>query len=124
MPNHIHLLWTALNDSEASKNEEALLKFTAHEFKKYLVKNNPGELNNFLSTQHDRAYHFRERRSRTIDVASDKIAVQKLEYMHNNPLQEKWKLATLPENYLYSTAKYYLLNENSYDFITHYKHGV
>lgn len=120
MPNHIHLLWTALNNNHAWKNEEALIKFTAHEFKKYLLKNDEDRLNEFISTQSDREYHFWERRSKTIDIESRKIAEQKLDYIHDNPLQEKWKLTETPEDYYYSSAKYYLLNENEFSFLEHY----
>ena len=77
-------------------------------------------LQEFISTQSDREYHFWERRSRTIDIASRKIAEQKLDYIHQNPLQEKWKLAEQPEDYFYSSAKFYLKNKNDFSFLTHY----
>lgn len=120
MPNHIHLLWQPLNESEA-KNEFALLSFTAHQFKKKLMQTNVNLLNDFLSTQVDREYHFWERRSRTIEVMSRKIAEQKLDYIHNNPLQEKWKLALQPEEYLFSSASYYQTGIDNYGFLTHYQ---
>jgi hypothetical protein len=31
--------------------------------------------------------------------------MQKLDYIHNNPLQPKWQLAKAPEEYFYSSAK-------------------
>lgn len=33
--------------------------------------------------------------------------MQKLAYLHNNPLQEKWKLCLTPADYLHSSAGYY-----------------
>ncbi|HRK55095.1 MAG TPA: hypothetical protein PK185_14340 [Cyclobacteriaceae bacterium] len=36
---------------------------------------------------------------------------QKLNYFHNNPLQEHWKLADNPEDYKHSSAKFYMHGE-------------
>ena len=120
MPNHIHLLWTINNHYQVNKVENTLLKFTGHEFKKYLVSKNSELLKNYISTQNDRAYHFWERRARTIEIKSKKIAIQKLNYIHNNPIQEKWKLVSLPEDYQFSSAKYYFGLDSEFDFIVHY----
>jgi len=35
------------------------------------------------------------------------VAFQKLDYIHNNPLHERWNLCTLPEDYDYSSACFY-----------------
>ena len=119
MPNHIHLLWSATEKYSPQKIELTLLRYTAHEFKKHLLLNNPNLLEEFISTQSDREYHFWERRSRTIEIVSRKIASQKLDYIHQNPLQKIWKLADEPENYFYSSAKFYLKNEINFPFLTH-----
>lgn len=47
------------------------------------------------------------------------MALQVLEYIHNNPLQEHWKLAELPEDYYYSSARYYLKEQSEFKFIRH-----
>ncbi|MFN0276653.1 MAG: transposase [Chitinophagales bacterium] len=120
MPNHIHLLWSRGNDYEIQKSEQDLLSFTGHEIKKYLTKNNPEQLNNFISTQADRAYHFWERRPRSIEIMSREIAWQKLNYIHNNPVKEKWQLAKLPEEYSYSSAAFYIKEDKTFSFLTHY----
>ena len=77
-------------------------------------------LNYYVSTQKDRQFHFWERRSRTIEVMSRLIAEQKLDYIHINPILGRWRLASSPEEYFYSSASYYLFNKNSFSFITHY----
>jgi len=120
MPNHIHLLWTVI---ETGKQHPAhtLASYTAHEFKKKLFVSNKELLNPYISTQTDRAYHFWERRPRTIAVKGRNIAVQKLEYIHNNPLQEHWKLAEFPEDYRYSSASYYIKEQSEFKFIKHVK---
>ena len=120
MPNHIHLLWTINNQYQVNEVENTLLKFTGHEFKKYLVAQNKELLSNYISTQNDRTYHFWERRARTIEIKSKEIAIQKLNYIHNNPIQEKWELVSLPEDYRFSSAKFYLGLKTEFNFIVHY----
>jgi hypothetical protein len=41
-------------------------------------------------------------------------------YIHQNPIQEKWNLIDLPENYGYSSASFYIENKKSWSFLTHY----
>jgi putative transposase len=45
------------------------------------------------------------------------VALQKLKYMHSNPLLKHWQLAKHPCDYKYSSAKYYELNEKNYSFL-------
>ena len=120
MPNHIHLLWQPLDEYTEPENEFMLLSFTGHQFKKKLLSENSDDINNFRSSQNDRVFHFWERRPKTIEVMSRKIAEQKLEYIHNNPLQEKWKLAEQPVDYLFSSARYYEIGMDHFGFMTHY----
>jgi hypothetical protein len=46
--------------------------------------------------------------------------MQKLGYIHDNPLQQKWQLADLPENYKYSSARFYETGEDEFRLLTHY----
>jgi hypothetical protein len=46
--------------------------------------------------------------------------MQKLDYIHNNPLQPKWTLAMHPEDYRYSSARYYQTGEDEFELISHY----
>ncbi len=39
------------------------------------------------------------------------MILQKLDYMHDNPCNGKWKLVESPVDYIHSSAKYYLANE-------------
>jgi len=44
---------------------------------------------------------------------SEHFINQKLTYMHNNPVQPKWKLAEEPGDYLHSSARFYLKMDNN-----------
>jgi len=45
------------------------------------------------------------------EVFSPDFLRQKLDYSHHNPLQKHWQLAERPEDYVWSSARFYLLNE-------------
>ena len=47
-----------------------------------------------------------------------KVATQKIDYMHYNPV--KAGLCERPEDYPYSSAKFYELNQDDWEFITHF----
>ena len=105
MPNHIHLIWRlkALNGKEMPHS--SFLKFTAHSFRKRLEASQ--NLAPFYVDAANKKYEFWQRDSLAIHLLSRKVAYQKLAYLHNNPLGEKWNLCTRPEEYPYSSAAYY-----------------
>jgi hypothetical protein len=45
------------------------------------------------------------------DVFSPEFLRQKMTYIHNNPCQSHWRLAERPEEYVWSSARFYLLEE-------------
>ena len=60
----------------------------------------------------------RKKKHRVFEISSDikpcyteKILVQKLEYVHANPISGKWKLAETFDQYQHSSARFYELNE-------------
>ncbi len=53
----------------------------------------------------DRDYQFWERNSLSIELRSAKVFIQKLEYLHNNPV--KAGLCINPGDYYYSSARFY-----------------
>lgn len=122
MPNHVHILWTHLD--ETYDIGASFKSFIASMIRKYLVKHNKLKLNLYISTQNDREYQFWKRRSKTIEMQNRIIAVQKVDYIHKNPLQEKWKLAALPEDYQYSSASFYLQDKSRFGFLTRYEDWI
>lgn len=117
MPNHIHILWQKQDEWIDKSVQQHFLKFTAQKIKFNLLEHSPNQLGNYRSTQADRAYHFWERRPYKATMFNRSVCEQKLEYIHYNPV--KAGLCTLPEEYLYSSANYYLSGLDSH-FVTHY----
>jgi len=48
-------------------------------------------------------------------VQTDRFFREKLNYIHNNPCQEKWRLAERPQDYKYSSAANYFLGKGYYN---------
>ena len=124
MPNHIHQLWRAKEGHHEKEVQRDLLRYTAQHIKNDLVLNHPMVLPHFRSTQNDRHYHFWERRARSKEIENRKMLEQKLDYIHNNPVLDKWKLSNLPEDFYFSSASYYLSNQTPWSFITHYTQHI
>lgn len=117
MPNHIHLIWRTkeLNGKETAQG--SFLKFTAHEFKKLLRQENAEKLELYKSDAANKSYEFWQRDSLAVELYSKKVAVQKLKYIHYNPLAEHWQLVKDPCDYKYSSAKYYETDEKCFGFL-------
>ena len=120
MPNHIHVLWRIQNNHQLKDVQRDFLKYTAQQIKFNLQDSNSPELNQFKKEGSDRQYQFWQRNSRNTRIYNREVFEQKLDYIHLNPLQEKWQLVNQPEDYEYSTARYYMLNMDDWGFITHY----
>lgn len=121
MPNHIHIIWQMREGINPSHVQRDFLKYTAQQIKFDLKKNHPNVLEHFKVNLKDRNFQIWKNRPLSIPLWSIHVFEQKLDYIHNNPIQEKWKLADIPENYHYSSAKFYLLNRDDFGFITHYR---
>jgi putative transposase len=118
MPNHIHLMWCK-QDAWLEKNvQQMFLKYTAQQIKFRLIEHNPQELENYISTQNDRDYHFWERKPYSAAMHNREVASQKIDYMHYNPV--KAGLCEMPEQYKFSSYRFYELNEDNPGFLTHY----
>ena len=78
MPNHIHLIWRTkeLNGKETAQG--SFLKYTAHEFRKILYKENKNELLSYQVDAHNKEHEFWQRDSLAILLYSKDIAFQKL----------------------------------------------
>ena len=121
MPNHIHMIWNMLELNGKESPAGSFAKHTAHAFKKYLKNSNPSELIKYVSQKVDRQYHFWKRDPLAIPLTSEKAFLQKLDYIHNNPLAEPWLLAVLPEDYRWSSARFYEHGVDEFGILTDYR---
>jgi len=117
MKNHIHLIWQALADCTPEKIQSSFMKFTARKMKLDLEKQHPLALEKFKVNAKDREYQFWERNPLGIDLYTHAVFMQKLEYIHWNPV--KAGLCSLPEEYYYSSAKFYHTGIDDFGMLTH-----
>ncbi len=121
MPNHIHLVWRIQDNHLLEDVQRDFLKYTAQQIKFDLQAHHPQVLATFEVNLKDRKYQFWERNPLSIDLFDRKTVEQKLVYIHNNPLQEKWNLAVHPSDYQYSSFRFYETQEDYFGFLTHYR---
>jgi len=115
MPNHIHFI--------ARFRESRPVKDVIREFKKHTSKQ---IIRQYQAEENQAALSFLEQAASQIkgqkykvweegydarDIFSPDFLRQKVEYVHNNPCQPHWRLVERPEDYPWSSARFYLLNE-------------
>jgi putative transposase len=119
MSDHIHLIWQMQPLIHPQHVQRDFLKYTAQQIKLDLQKNNPGALSHFEADANDRTYQFWKRRSLSIELRTDKVYQQKLDYIHWNPV--KAGICKLPEEYSYSSALFYHTGIDNWGFLTHHR---
>ena len=124
MPNHIHLLWKIMPPHKRANVQRDFLKFTAHQIIKDLENHHPQVLARFKVDAADRKYQVWERNPLSVDMLSKQMLEQKLDYLHHNPVQERWKLTDEAVNYKYSSMSFYEQADLRYGFIKHYAEHV
>lgn len=117
MSNHLHLVWQMQAGHKRQAVQRDFLKFTAQQIKSDLAKHHPAVLEQFLVNAADRRYQFWERNPLSVDLWTEKVMLQKLTYLHQNPVRAG--LCRWPEQYHYSSALFYHTGVDNWDFLTH-----
>lgn len=120
METHFHIIWQMAGKEELHKVQLSFLKFTSQTLLRRLSEEKSSFLEELLVNKSDRKCQVWMRRSLSISLWSGKVFEQKLDYIHNNPVQAG--LCRNPEDYHYSSARFYICNERNWDFLEHY-HG-
>lgn len=117
MPNHIHLIWQQLkmNGKEFPKNSFA--KFTSKSLLSKLENENCNDLKKYEVIAPDRKYNIWQRDPLAIWIYSKEMAIQKLDYTHFNPCQPHWNLCDSPENYGFSSYRFYEYGIDEYNIL-------
>ncbi len=118
MNNHIHTIWQIMGRHKREEVQRDFLKFTAQRIKSDLQIYHPSIIEQFKVNAKDRKYQIWERNSLSVDLYTDHVFFQKLDYIHYNPVTAG--LCELPEDYKYSSARFYETGEDEFGFITHY----
>ena len=104
MPNHLHIIWelTSMNGKEMP--HASFNKATAHKIVKDLKNKHTKVLPFFKVDDRERSYRVWQRDPLAVLLDTKEKLEQKLDYLHDNPLQERWNLGSRPEEYRWSSA--------------------
>ncbi|MGF2413088.1 REP-associated tyrosine transposase [Ferruginibacter sp.] len=118
MNNHIHLIWQPAFAFTPSDVQASFMKHTAKQLKGSLTKDDIVALETYKVNKYDRLYQIWKRESLSIELRTHAVFMQKLEYIHYNPV--KAGLCANPEDYYYSSAKFYFNTVDDFGILTHY----
>jgi REP element-mobilizing transposase RayT len=123
MPNHFHAIWRVSDGINKADFMRDFMKFTARSILKFMFMNDDSLLKSLQVNAADRKQQVWERNSLRVDLYNEEIFLQKLKYIHANPIQPKWNLCKHPEDYFYSSAKFYESGgkENGFNMLTHFR---
>jgi REP element-mobilizing transposase RayT len=128
MPNHLHFL---INYKNPSKTLNTLIgngkRFLAYDIVRKLQQKKEYELLNHLALAVGPKDRSRGKKHEVwkpgFDVKecrTEKFLLQKLNYIHDNPVKGKWKLATDNESYVHSSCLFYFKKKHRFCEATHY----
>ena len=127
MPNHIHTLFYPTRGS-LNKLTANGKRFMAYEMVKRLKLLGKGNLLEELQrgvTAHEKEKGKKHHVFRSSFDArlcfNEQMTEQKLDYIHHNPVQDKWHLVRDYTNYLHSSASFYEKGEQGPYDVVHYK---
>jgi len=95
------------------------LKFTAQKIRFRLIQTNNPLLDHLIVNSKDRKTQVWERKGLFFPLYNCETIFQKFNYIHANPLQEKWKLSETAEEYHYSSASFYQTERDNFQMLTH-----
>ncbi|MGB3524606.1 MAG: hypothetical protein WBB32_01435 [Flavobacteriales bacterium] len=116
MPNHLHFLIRMNEGRSINKLLAEGKRFMAYEIRKRLNDGGHQDLLEVMragvrngDAKHGQRYRVFETSSDIKDCWSEKFLLQKLDYIHNNPVRGKWSLAEDPAKYPHSSAGFYMV---------------
>lgn len=121
MPNHLHVIWEMLEKNGKEMPHASFNKYTSHQFLEIIRAESPSVVSRYKEEDSPvRLHRFWQRDPLAVMMNSRKVTEQKLEYIHTNPLQAKWNLAGTPEDFRWSSAKFYETGIDEFSIVTHY----
>ena len=114
MSNHVHLVFRSINGQKPELLIGDLKRFTSKAIVKSIRENPKESRKEFLldffkkeavKSSNVKHYQFWRHNNKPIDLWSNKVIQQKIDYIHNNPVEEG--LVYKPEEYVYSSRMDY-----------------
>jgi REP element-mobilizing transposase RayT len=118
MSNHIHLIWQPMFGFTPVDIQASFMKYTAQQLKRSLMINDSAMLEELKVNKYDRTYQVWKREPLSIELRSHEVFIQKLAYIHYNPVRAG--LCINPEDYYYSSARFYYDGNDVFKMLTHF----
>ena len=113
--NHIHCIISAKESYSLENIVASFKKFTTSQTKELLEKDNRKYISNLIESSYakkkNNSFQIWQRENYPEIIELEKFFLQKLNYIHNNPVVKCY--VSKSEDWLYSSARNYLLNDNS-----------
>ncbi|MGB0868512.1 MAG: transposase [Flavobacteriales bacterium] len=119
MPNHVHLIFSS-ETNEPAKLLQSIKSSTSKEILTTIESNDTESRKEWMLWMFQHAvkkynktskHQFWRNNNKPIELWSNKVFDQKLEYIHNNPVEEGF--VEKPYFWKYSSARNYMINDNS-----------
>jgi putative transposase len=118
MPNHFHLLLSLERAWNISTLIGGLKSYSSRQIIRWSLNTSNVDLLNFFISYAKKRDKFCK--YKVWETGYDELVITeystletKLDYIHNNPLQEKWHLSRKPSDYRYSSARFYETGEDA-----------
>ena len=116
MNNHIHDMQIQQGHSRENVQRD-FLKYISQTIIRDLELKHPKVLKVFATNAKVRKYQIWQRNPLSVDLFSKEVYIQKMEYIHNNPV--KAGLCRYPELYKYLSVEFYETGEDKFGILTH-----
>jgi putative transposase len=118
MPNYLHLLLNAPDQVVISKFMGKLKENSAKEIIGWCIQHKEQDLlakftAAAVESKQGHRYQVWQHGFDNVAITRQQDILIKLNYIHNNPLQERWCLCQLAEDYPYSSAGYYIADKDT-----------
>lgn len=129
MPNHLHFLVHYLPEAKSlntiiGNGKRFIAYHIVDVLKKYGKRAVLHQLSEGVSLYESRRGKLHELWQPSFDVKqcrTEKFLLQKLNYMHDNPISPRWNLAPTQHEYEHSSASYYLRGKQKHFDVAHYE---
>lgn len=114
MTNHVHLIFRSVKDQEPQLLLGDFKRYTSKAIIKAIKDNSRESRKNWLfehflkagaKSSNVKKHQFWKHNNKPIELWSNKVISEKINYIHNNPVEEG--LVYYPEDYVYSSARDY-----------------
>jgi putative transposase len=117
MPNHIHLIWKINEGYNLRDVQTDFMEHTEEVLRSRMLSSGKGFDPVLKPNVYENQIRIWDRNGLSIHLDDYSMIVQKLGFMHKNPVNRKWKLCKSIEKYRYTSFHFYLNGSREFDFL-------